>query len=68
MVVEVPTDDDRGMRVLPGDVFGDIDNFLGTILQLLLLTRLDVAVEHLDRVSADFKLGPTKMCAYGLQQ
>ena len=68
VVVEVPTDDDRGMRVLPGDVFGDIDNFLGTILQLLLLSWLDVAVENLHTVTTDLQLGPAQVCAHSLHQ
>ena len=38
VVVKVPTDDDRGVRVLPGDVLGDIDNSFGAVFQLLLNT------------------------------
>ena len=58
MVVEVPTNDDRGMWVLPGDVLGDIDNSFGAVFQLLLLSWLDVAVEHLYDVVADLQLRP----------
>jgi hypothetical protein len=36
VVVEVPTNDDGGMRLLSGDVLGDIDNSFGAVLQLLL--------------------------------
>ena len=32
VVVEVPADDDRGMRVLPGDVLGDINDSFGSVL------------------------------------
>ena len=45
VVVEVATHDDRGMRVLLGDVPGDVDNLPRSILQVLLLSWLDVAVE-----------------------
>ena len=53
VVVEVSTDYDRGMLVLPGDVFGDINDSFGSVLQLLLLSWLDVAVEHLHTVATD---------------
>ena len=34
VIFEVPTDDDRGMRVLLDDVLGDIDYLLRSVLQL----------------------------------
>ena len=68
VVVEVPADDDRGMRVLPGDVLGDIDNSFGAVLQFLLFSWLDIAVENLDCVSADLQLCPAEMCSHGLHQ
>ena len=68
VVVKVPADDDRGMRVLPGDVLGDIDDSLGAVLQVLLLSRLDIAVEDLECVSADLQLCPAEMCSHGLHQ
>ena len=68
VVVEVPADDDRGMRVLPDDVLGDIDNSLGAVLQFLLFSRLDITVEDLDCVSADLQLHPAEMCSHGLHQ
>ena len=58
VVVEVPADDDRGMRVLLDDISYDIDDLPCSVLQLLLLTRLDVAVEHLHSVISDLQLGP----------
>ena len=61
MVVEVATHDDRGMRVLLGDVFGDVDNLPRSILQVLLLSWLDVVFEHLNSVLADLQLGPTEV-------
>ena len=68
VVVEVPADDDRGMGVLPGDVLGDIDDSLGAVLQLLLLSWLDITIEDLDSVSADLQLCPAEMCSHGLHQ
>ena len=58
VVVEVATDDDRGMRVLLDDVLGDLDHSLGTVFELLLLSWLDVAVEHLHDVVANLQLCP----------
>ena len=68
VVVEVPTDDDRGVRVLPGDVLGDIDNSFGAVFQLLLLSWLDVAVEDLHSVGTDFQLCPAQVGTHGLHQ
>ena len=58
MVVEVTADDDWGMRVLLDDVLGDLDHSLGTVFELLLLSRLDVAVEDLYDVVANLQLRP----------
>ena len=68
VVVEVLVDYDWSMRVLPGDVLGDIDNSLGEVLQFLLFSRLDIAVEDLNCVSADLQLCPAEMCSHGLHQ
>ena len=68
VVVEVATHDDRGMRVLLGDVFGNVDNLPRSILQVLLFSRLNVAVEDLDSVSADLQLAPAEMRSHGLHQ
>ena len=54
--VEVAADDDWGMRVLIDDVLGDLDHSPGTVLELLLLSWLDVAVEDLHDVVADLQL------------
>ena len=58
VVVEVATDDDRGMRVLLDDVLGDLDHSPGTVFELLLLSWLDVAVEDLYDVVVDLQLRP----------
>ena len=68
VVVEVPTDDNRGMRVLFDDVLGDIDYLLRSVLQLLLIPWLDVAVEDLDHMVGDLQLGPAQVCTHGLDQ
>ena len=53
VVVEVATDDDRGMWVLLDDVLGDIHNLSCPVFQVLLLPRLHVAVEDLDSMVGD---------------
>ena len=58
MVVEVATDDDQGVRVLLDDVLGDLDHPLGTVFELLLLSWLDIAVEHLYDVVPNLQLCP----------
>ena len=68
VVVEVPTNDDMGMWVLPGDVFGDIDDPFGMVLQLLLFSWLDVAVEDLYSVGTDLQLCPAQVGTHGLHQ
>jgi hypothetical protein len=68
VVVEVTTDNDRGMGVLLDDVLGNFDDSLRTVFQFLLLTRLDVAVEDLDSVVANLQLCPTQMGAQSLYQ
>ena len=53
VIVEVPTDNDRGMRILLDDVLGDIHNLSCPVFQLLLLPRLYVAVKDLDSMVGD---------------
>ena len=68
VVVEVPTDDDKGMRVLFDDVLGDIHNLPCPVFQLLLLPRLDVAVEDLDSMVGDLQLRPAQVGTHGLDE
>jgi hypothetical protein len=68
VVVEVPADDYRGMRVLFDDIPRDINDLPCSVLQLLLLTRLNVAVEHLHSVATDLQLSPAEMCSHRLHQ
>ena len=68
VVVEVPTDDDRGMRVLLDDVLGDIHNLSCPVFQLLLLPRLNVTVEDLDYMVGNLQLRPAQVSAHGLDK
>jgi hypothetical protein len=58
VVVEVTTYDDRSMRVLPDDVSRDFRYPFGPLLQVLLFPWLEIAVEHLHILVAQFQLGP----------
>ncbi len=68
VVVKVPADNDRGMRVLFDDVLSDIHNLPCPVLQLLLFPRLDVAVEDLDSMVSDLQLSPTQVGTHGLDE
>ena len=59
VVVEVTTDDDRSMWVLPDDVPRDFRYPFGPLLQVLLFPWLEIAVEDLDVLVTQFQLGPT---------
>ena len=56
MVVEVATDHDWRVRILLGDVLGDLDDSPCSILQFFLLSWLQVAVENLNSVATDLQL------------
>ena len=62
VVVEVTTDHDRSMRVLPDDVSRDFRYPFGSLLQVLLFPWLEVAVEDLDVLVTELHLGPTEVC------
>ena len=66
VVVEVTTYDDRSMRVLPDDIPRDFRYPFGSLLQVLLLPRLEVAVEDLDVLVTQFQLGPAEVCPHCL--
>ena len=59
MVIEVPTHDDRCVRVLPDDIFDDVQDSFGPVLQVLLLPRVEITVENLDIRVPELELGPT---------
>jgi hypothetical protein len=63
VVVKVTTDDYRSSWVLPDNVPGDLDHPLGSLFQVLLFTRLKIAVENLNVFVAELKLSPTEIGA-----
>ena len=63
VVVKVTTNDYRSSGVLPDNVPGDLDHPLGSFLQVLLFARLKIAVENLNVLVAELKLGPTEISA-----
>ena len=58
MVVEVTTYDDRCVRVLPDYIFDDVQDSFRSVLQVLLFSRVEIAVENLDICVAELELSP----------
>ena len=70
VVVEIATDDDRSIRILFHDIPHDIGDSLRAVLQVLLFSRLEIAVENLDVGVAQLQLGPAEVgpeCLHQLQ-
>ena len=63
VVVEVTANDYRSSGVLPDDVSGDLDHPFGSLFQVLLFARLEIAVENLNVLVAELQLGPTEIGA-----
>ena len=63
MVVKVTTDDYRSSGVLPDNVSGDLNHPFSSLFQVLLFSRLKIAVENLDVFAAELELGPTEIGA-----
>ena len=61
VVVKVTTEDYRSIRVLFDDVPHHFSHSYRSLLQVLLLTRLEIAVENLDIRVAQLQLGPTEI-------
>ena len=59
MVVEVTTDDDRSVWVLSNDIPDDVKDSFGSVLQVLLFSRVEITVENLDICVAKLELSPT---------
>ena len=59
MVVEVPTDYDRSVWVLTYDISDDVQDSFGSVLQVLLFSRVEITVEDLDICAAELELSPT---------
>ena len=61
MIVEVTAHDNRCVGVLSDDIPYDVQDSLGTVLQVLLIPRMEIAVENLDIRVAQLQLGPTEI-------
>ena len=58
MIIEVPTHDDRSVRVLFDDIPDDVKDSFGSVLQVLLFSRVEIAVENLDICVPELELSP----------
>ena len=63
VVVEVTTDDYRSVGVLRDDVSDDFRDSHSSLLQVLLFSWMEIAVENLDVVVAELQLGPAEICS-----
>ena len=61
MVVEVTTDYDRSVWVLSNDIPDDVKDSFGSVLQVLLFSRVEITVKHLDICVAELELSPTHL-------
>ena len=59
MVIEVTTYDDRSVWVLSDDILDDVQDSFGSVLQVLLFSRVEITVEDLDICVAELELSPT---------
>ena len=63
VVVEVTTNDYRSSGVLPDNVSGDLDHPFGSLFQVLLFSRLEIAVQNLNVFVAELELSPAEISA-----
>ena len=68
VVVKVTTYDYRSSGVLPDNVSGDLNHPFGSLFQVLLFSRLEIAVENLNLFTAELQLSPTEISAKCLHQ
>ena len=68
VVVKVTTYDYRSAGVLSDDVPDDLSHSYGPLLQVLLFSRLEIAVENLNVFVAEFQLSPAEKCPKCLHQ
>ena len=59
MVVEVTTYNDRSVWVLFDDISYNVQDSLRAVLQVLLISRMEITVENLDTCVAELELSPT---------
>ena len=62
VVIEVATYNYRSAGVLPDDVSDDLRHSYCPILQVLLFSWLEIAVENLNVLVAELQLSPTEEC------
>ena len=63
VVVEVTTDDYRSVGVLSDDVSDDFKDSHSSLLQVLLFSWMEIAIENLDIVVAELQLGLAEICS-----
>ena len=63
VIVKITADDYRSSGVLPDDVSGDLDHPFSSFFQVLLFSRLEIAVENLNVLVAELELRPTEISA-----
>jgi hypothetical protein len=63
VVVKVTTDDYRSVGVLPNDVSDDFRDSHSSLFQVLLFSRMEIAIENLDVLVAELQLGPAEIGA-----
>ena len=68
VVVKVSTYDYRSAGVLSDDVPDYLGHSYGPLFQVLLFSQLEIAVENLNVVVAEFQLSPTEKCPKCLHQ
>ena len=68
VVVEVTTYDYQSAGVLPDDVPDDLGHSYGPMFQVLLFSRLEIAIENLNVLIAEFQLSPAEKCPKCLHQ
>ena len=68
VVVEVTTHDYRSAGVLPDDVPDDLSHSYCPLLQVLLFSRFEIAIQNLNVFVAEFQLSPAEKCPKCLHQ
>jgi hypothetical protein len=68
VIVEITAHDDWCVGVLFDDILYDVQDSLGSVSQVLLFSRVEIAVENLDIRVSQLQLGPTEICPERLHQ
>ena len=61
MVVKVTTHNDRSVWVLSNDIPDDVKDSFGSVLQVLLFSRVEITVENLDICVPQLELNPIEV-------